>query len=85
MPFDVVVTSSGDIGAQSSEEVVGQIDGLALAGAALVDEFAGGALAIQGDRGHAAAVRVAVGLSAHHFWKEWLAGVYQNNGSQGVN
>lgn len=70
MPFDVVVTSSGGIGAQSSEEVIGQINGLALAAAALVDEFAGGTLAVQGDRGHAAAVRVAVGLTAHHFMSE---------------
>lgn len=85
MPFDVVVTSSGDIGAQGSEEVVGQIDGLALAGAALVDKFAGGAFAVQGDCGHAAAVGVAVGLRAHHFWKEGLEGVYSNQGSPGVN
>lgn len=73
MPFDVVIAAFGDISAQSGEEVIGEIDGLAFASATLVDEFAGGGLAVEGDGSHAAAVGVAVGLGAHHAWKKkWL-------------
>ncbi len=69
-PLDVGVTAGGCGSAQSSEEVVGEINGLTHAGATLVDQFAGDAVAVQGDLGHATAVGVAVGLGAHHVWKK---------------
>ena len=74
LPPDVEVTAGGDIRTQSSEKVVGEIDGLALASPALVDEFAGCGLTVKGESGHAAAVGVTVRLCAEHVWKKCVRG-----------
>ena len=80
-----MVTTGGGIGAQGSEEVIGEVDGLAFARAALVDQFAGRGLAVEGDGGHAAAVGVAVGLRAHHALKKRLEDDHRDNKLEDVD
>ena len=60
MPLHVVVPPRRGVRTEGRKQVVAQINGLTLAGAALVDELAGDGLAVQGDGGHAAAVRISV-------------------------